>query len=116
MNLGIRIVEKKFVVYDIDTNRNQSPKYQDEVHALRYIKLITRFKQDWRLLKVHRDYKAGDVIPESPKENPYIKISTLEDMITMPVEEKKIENIIEEPVVPRVIKRRQRRPNKKGGK
>ena len=56
-NMAINKVMGKFVVVNAEDNTIKSPKYDDEAHALRYIKFLTNFKKDWRELKVKRLYQ-----------------------------------------------------------
>ena len=65
MQLAIRLERGKYIVCDVDTHMDKSPKYDREEQALRYIKYLTDFRKDFRLLEVERLY-GETAMPEAP--------------------------------------------------
>ncbi len=67
MNLSIRRMNDKYIVFDKSTNQDKSIKYDDEVHALRFIKTFTKFPGDYRLLQVEKTYEQSAVAVAEPE-------------------------------------------------
>jgi len=72
-DLAIAKQGKHFIVKNVHTGKDLSIKYNDEAHALRFAKHITKFKRDWRVLevkKLYNDSPVPDVKMEATVEPP----------------------------------------------